>query len=166
MGANNFSEKEEEGKTFVIIKPGAVRRGATVGIVEILTENGLWVKKIKRVHSITKDHLLKHYNKDQDWFLKVGNKEIKFLIQKGECPTKTAEEYGRDALEKVIDHMLSGPFYIIILKGRNAVTVVQGLTGIIRAQFGIDVIDNAIHRSDLGKETEEIELWEPYLKKE
>ncbi|MFA6195003.1 MAG: nucleoside-diphosphate kinase [Patescibacteria group bacterium] len=152
-------------ETFVMIKPGAVRRGYTMAIIKIILATGLRIKKIKKIFSVSREQLEKHYNKDLDWFVKVGKKISQRLQEKGETPTKSFEAYGRDALEEVIQHMLSGHFFIIIFEGENAVEIIQGLTDTIREKFGKDIVDNAFHRSDPGEEPREIDIWDSYFEK-
>lgn len=155
-------------KTFSIIKPGPIKRqqiGGIISLIEEPLENRKTRLRILRARMVwaTRDQLEKHYHKDQEWFNMVGNKIIGRLAV-DEKPQKSAEEYGREALEQVIAHMKSGPILIMEIEGDNAVEDLMELAEIIRKMYGIDIVDNALHRSDSDESAEyELNIWDPWF---
>ena len=150
-------------QTFAIIKPGAVGRGFIGGVITEIERSGLTIAKIRMI-TPPKSHLEAHYRKDREWFEMVGNKEIERLRADGIKPGKSAIQYGYDALDKVIQHMTSGPMVIMIITGDDAIEALKKITGQVREKFGIDIVDNALHRSDSEESADnEIALWDKYF---
>lgn len=150
-------------QTFAIIKPGAVRNGFIGGIITEIERTGLKIAKIRMIVP-PRSHLEAHYCKDREWFEMVGNKEIEQLKANGIKPQKSAIQYGYDALDKVIQHMASGPMVIMVVTGKDAIEALKKITGQIRDRFGIDIVDNALHRSDSEESADnEIALWDKYF---
>lgn len=155
-------------KTFAIIKPGSIKRqqmGEIISLIEKPLENRkphLIILRMRLVW-VTRDQLEKHYHKDLEWFNMVGNKIIGRLAE-GEKPQKSAEEYGREALEQVIAHMKSGPMLIMEIEGDNAIKDLMELAEMIRKMYGVDIVDNALHRSDSDESAEyELSIWNSWF---
>ena len=62
-------------KTLVILKPDAVQRSLMGDIISRIERTGLKMIAAKFIMA-TREQALSHYNKDEAWFLKVGNKTI------------------------------------------------------------------------------------------
>lgn len=115
--------------TFSIIKPNAVKKGAIGQIVAKFEENGLKIAAAKLVR-----------------------------LQKAKCEEFYAEHKARPFFGELVTFMTSGPVLLMALKGENAVTKnreIMGATdpkkaapGTIRAEFGDNVGENAVHGSD------------------
>jgi len=124
--------------------------------------------------------LLKHYNKDDEWFLKKGNRIIDDLKSHGLPAEKEAIEYGKDIIRTIVKYMTAAPVVMLILEGNKAIDVVTKLVGTtepstsdvgtIRGDYTIDSyghssyenrsVRNLIHCSDVPAEAErEIALW-------
>ena len=116
-------------RTFGIVKPDAVAKGAVGGVVQLIEAAGLRVVGLKMVRLTTAQ---------AEGFYGV-HKERPFF---------------RD----LVKFMTSGPCVVMALEGDNAVTryrEVMGPTdsrkapaGTIRAQYGTDIEKNAVHGSD------------------
>lgn len=138
-------------RTFVMIKPDAVKRGVTGEIVTRFERTGLKIVAIKFVH-VSRDFAKKHYAEHLEKSFYIGLEDL----------------------------LVSGPVVAIILEGANAVEFVRKMVGetipskaqpgTIRGDFahislaradqkGIGV-PNIIHASDSIKSAQkEIHLW-------
>jgi nucleoside-diphosphate kinase len=115
--------------TFSIIKPNAVKKNAIGAIIQKFEENGLKVSAAKLVR-----------------------------LQKSLCEEFYAEHKARPFFGELVSFMTSGPVLLMALTGENAVTrnrEIMGATdpkkaapGTIRALFGDNVGENAVHGSD------------------
>lgn len=115
--------------TFSIIKPNAVKKNAIGPIIAKFEENGLKVSAAKLVR-----------------------------LSKGLCEEFYAEHKARPFFGELVSFMTSGPVMLMALTGENAVTrnrEIMGATdpkkaapGTIRALFGDNVGENAVHGSD------------------
>jgi nucleoside-diphosphate kinase len=115
--------------TFSIIKPNAVKKNAIGAIIEKFEENGLKVAAAKLVR-----------------------------LTKPKCEEFYAEHKARPFFGELVSFMTSGPVLLMALAGENAVMKnreIMGATdpkkaapGTIRAEFGDNVGENAVHGSD------------------
>lgn len=115
--------------TFSIIKPNAVKKNAIGPIIQIFEKAGLKVAAMKLVK-----------------------------IDRSKCETFYAEHSARPFFGELVDFMTSGPVVLMALKGENAVArnrELMGATdpkkadaGTIRALFGDNLGENAVHGSD------------------
>lgn len=115
--------------TFSIIKPNAVKKNAIGSIIQMFEKNGLKIAAAKLV-----------------------------VMDKAKCETFYAEHKERPFFGELVSFMTSGPVMLMALKGENAVTrnrEIMGATdpkkaapGTIRALYGDNVGENAVHGSD------------------
>lgn len=115
--------------TFSIIKPNAVKKNAIGGIISKFEENGLKVAAAKLV-----------------------------VLSKTQCEKFYEEHKARPFFGELVSFMTSGPVLLMALTGENAVLrnrEIMGATdpkkaapGTIRALFGDNVGENAVHGSD------------------
>jgi nucleoside-diphosphate kinase len=115
--------------TFSIIKPNAVKKGAIGAIIKKFEDNGLKVSAAKMVR-----------------------------LDKTLCEKFYEEHKARPFFGELVTFMTSGPVVLMALKGENAVSrnrEIMGATdpkkaaaGTIRAEFGDNVGENAVHGSD------------------
>ena len=116
-------------RTFTMIKPEAVRAGATADILKMITDNGFRIVAL-RMHHLSRNDAMRFY----------------------------AVHKGKPFYEKLVDYMSSGPIVAAILEGENAVASYRCLVGAtnpaeaaegtIRQRFGTDKTMNAVHASD------------------
>lgn len=121
--------------TFSIIKPNAVKKNAIGAIIQMFEKNGLKVAAMK----LTK-------------------------LDKAKCELFYAEHKERPFFGELVSFMTSGPVVLMALKGENAVTrnrEIMGATdpkkaapGTVRALFGDNVGENAVHGSDSAASAE------------
>ncbi|MCC7403474.1 MAG: nucleoside-diphosphate kinase, partial [Bdellovibrionales bacterium] len=115
--------------TFSIIKPNAVKKNVMGAIIQKFEENGLKIAAAKLV-----------------------------VLDRSKCEQFYAEHKARPFFGELVDFMTSGPVMLMALAGENAVEKnrkIMGATdpkkadpGTIRALFGDNVGENAVHGSD------------------
>ena len=116
-------------QTLSIIKPDAVERNLESKIKEIFTKVGLKIVKSKKV-KISKDEAAEFYKIHQT----------------------------KPFYDKLCDYLSSGPIYVLILEGKDAIKKnreIMGATdplkaeeGTIRKLYGISIDKNSVHGSD------------------
>lgn len=116
-------------QTFSIIKPNAMKKNVIGDIVSQFENNGLKVAAAKLT-----------------------------LISKAKCEEFYAEHKARPFFGELVSFMTSGPVFLMVLQGENAVLKNRELMGAtdpkkaavatIRAKFGDSMGENAVHGSD------------------
>jgi nucleoside-diphosphate kinase len=116
-------------RTLSIVKPSAVAANHIGGILEKLERAGLEIVAAKMVH-LSRDQAEAFYGVHRE----------------------------RPFFGELVDFMISGPVMIQVLEGENAIALnrdVMGATnpaeaspGTIRAAYGKDISENAVHGSD------------------
>ncbi len=174
MSQSSHPKKE---RTFVILKPDTVQRGLVGEIIQRFERIGLKVVAMK-MHMADEAKLWQHYNKDDAWFLKKGEKIVENRKGLGMPIEKEAIEYGRDIIGVVVKYMRAGPVISMVLEGNQAANVVKRIVGgtepTIRGDFAIDSyylcdvdgsrgLRNLIHCTDAadgeGAADREIGIW-------
>ena len=128
-------------KSLVLIKPDAMQKGLAGTIISRLEKQQLKTVALKMLH-IDTDLAKRHY----------------------------AMHAGKPFFEGLIKYITSTPVTAVIFQGKNAVDVIrktmgatdpaQAEPGTIRADFGTDIQNNAIHGSDsLESAEKEIKLF-------
>jgi nucleoside-diphosphate kinase len=166
-------------RTFVILKPDTVQRSLIGEVIKRFERTGL---KCTAMQMIMADEarLLKHYNKDDAWFLKKGTRIVEDLQAQGRPVEKEAIEYGKDIIRTIVHYMEAAPVVAMVWEGNEAVAVVTKLVGTtepktsdvgtIRGDFTVDSyshssyenrsVRNLIHCSESPEEAErEIAIW-------
>ena len=176
-----MSKKRElhKERTLVIIKPDGVQRSLVGEIIGRFERTGLKFVGFKFLVP-TKKQLEAHYNKDDEWFLKKGNRIIDDLKEQGLPVEKEPMEYGRGIIDTIIEYMTAGPMLAMVIEGNQAIDIVTKITGstepstsdvgTIRGDLTLDsyghstyqnrAVRNLIHCSDIPEEAErEISVW-------
>ncbi|MBX9906860.1 nucleoside-diphosphate kinase [Patescibacteria group bacterium] len=177
----NTPEKRElhKERTFVIIKPDGVQRGLIGEIISRFERTGLKFVGFKFLVP-TKEQCLTHYNKDEAWFLRKGNRIIEDLTAQGLPVEKDAMAYGRGIIDTIVAFMTAGPVLAMVIEGNQSVAIVTKITGstepatsdvgTIRGDLTVDsyahstfqnrAVRNLIHCSESPEEAErEIKVW-------
>jgi len=168
-------------RTFVILKPDTIQRSLIGEIINRLERTGLKLVAAKMIRA-TEDQLLKHYGKDDEWFLAKGTKRKQFLIDAGVAIDTNRDpiEFGKDIIGNIIRFMVSSPVVLMVWEGNQAVAVVKKVVGstdptasdvgTIRGDLQIDsyslsdveqrTLRNLVHCSDQVTEAQrEISVW-------
>ena len=116
-------------QTLSIIKPDAVERNLIENIKNIFIKNGLIIKDSKKIH-ISKDEAAEFYKVHQS----------------------------KPFYNELCSYLSSGPIFVMILEGENAVLVNRKLMGAtdpkkaeentIRKLYGLSIDKNSVHGSD------------------
>ena len=116
-------------QTLSIIKPDAVERNLTENIKSIFKKNNLLIKEDKKIH-VTKDEAAEFYKVHQS----------------------------KPFYEGLCSYLSSGPIVVMILEGKNAVSLNRKLMGAtdpknaepntIRKLYGLSIDQNSVHGSD------------------
>lgn len=171
--------KFDKQQTLLLIKPDGVQRSLIGEIVKRIERTGLKIVALKMVIP-TRDQLVAHYNKDDEWFLKKGTKIASDRKMNNLPVDKEPIEYGRDIIEQLVSLMTSGPIIAMVIQGNESVNVIKKIVGgtepatsdvgTIRGDFTLDsyehagvqerAVRNLVHCSDEFSEAQrEIQVW-------
>lgn len=171
-------------RSLVLMKPDAVARGIVGEILHRFERAGLKIVGAKLL-LIDKTFGAKHYNHDEQWKIKVGQRNIEDCERLGltvmECfGTTEPREIGVKVDERNAEFLAKGPVFALVLEGPNAVRKIRtlvgstfpdaALPGTIRGDYGVDsafsgmkrkrTTFNMIHASgEVEEAIEEIKLW-------
>lgn len=174
-----MDRKPHQERTFVILKPDTVQRSLIGEVIGRFERTGLKFVAMK-MFVPEEAKLLTHYNKNEEWFLKKGNRIIEDLKAQNLPIEKDAIAYGRAIIDTIVTYMTAAPVVAMILEGNQAVAVVTKLVGTtepstsdvgtIRGDYTVDsyghssfenrAVRNLIHCSESPEEAErEIKVW-------
>ena len=171
-------------KTLVLIKPDAFKRGLVGEIISRFERAGLRLEETKIVNAAT-EIVEKHYPDDKNWIRSIGKKTVdaykKYNLNIAEdLGTDDTLEVGKLVRKWLIQHLTSGPVFVLILSGNHAIEVARKIIGntiplfaelgTIRGDFSIDspdlsikekrALQNLVHASSTIEEAKrEISLW-------
>ena len=166
-------------RTFVILKPDTVQRSLMGEVIKRFERTGLKCTAMK-MFVPEEANLLKHYNKDDEWFLKKGTRIVDDLKSQGRPVEKEPIEYGKDIIRTIVTYMTAAPVVAMVLEGNESVAVVTKLVGTtepktsdvgtIRGDYTVDSyshssyenrsVRNLIHCSESPEEANrEIAIW-------
>lgn len=166
-------------RTLVILKPDAVQRSLMGEFIQRFERTGLKMVAAKFIIA-TREQCFAHYNKDEAWLVKVGNRTMQEMAIKGITPSKEVIEYGKEILEGNVKFLTASPVLVLVFQGNRAVDIIKKLVGgtepltsdvgTIRSDYTIDsyalagadgrCVRNLVHCSDLAEEAErEIKVW-------
>ena len=172
----NHPKKE---RTLVILKPDAVQRGLIGEIIKRIENTGLKLIALKLVIA-NEDQLWSHYNKDEAWFIKKGERIVEERKAAGMPVDKEAIEYGKDIIRALVKFMSAGPVVPMVWEGNQAAGIVKKIVGsteplssdagTIRGDYTLDsyqlascderAVRNLIHCSDPVEDAlREIPIW-------
>jgi len=123
-------------RTFVFLKPEAVRRGLIGEILMRIERKGLRIRAL-RLHRMTRREAEELY----------------------------APHKGKEFFERLVEHVTSGPVLLMVIEGRGAVEVLRRMIGAtdpleaepgtIRGDYALDITQNIIHAADSPERAEE-----------
>lgn len=174
-----MSRLPQQERTFVILKPDTVQRSLIGETIKRFERTGLKFVAMKMIVP-EEQQLLTHYNKDDEWFLKKGNRITEDLKAHNLPITKEPIEYGKEIITTIVKFMTAAPVVAMILEGNQAVGVVTKIVGTtepstadvgtIRGDYTVDsyghsslenrAVRNLVHCSESPEEAErEIKVW-------
>lgn len=185
MSANKNPNPKEE-RTFVLIKPDAVRKGLIGEVIRRFEQRDLKVIALDMFQASRKE-MDTHYPKDEKWIRRLGEKTAATYAKYGfdvkkDFGTNDLLRVGKAVRGWLIDFMTSAPMVKMALQGVHAVDMVRKITGptmpylaemgTIRGDFSADspavanaerrAVYNLIHASETPEEARhEIKHWFP-----
>lgn len=166
-------------RSLVLIKPDGVQRSLVGEIIKRIERTGLKFTAFKLLIP-NRDQLVRHYNKQEEWFKSKGERVVADRKAHGLPVEKEAIEYGKEIIDLIVNFMTAGPVLAFVVQGNEAVAVVKKLTGAtepktsdvgtIRGDYTVDSYDhssvqnravrNLLHCSESPEEAErEIAVW-------
>lgn len=166
-------------QTLVILKPDAIQRSLMGTIISRIENTGLKFVAMKMLLP-TADQCWKHYNKDDEWFMKKGTRIVDDRKAQNLPIEKEAMDYGKDIIKSNVDFFTSGPVLAFVVEGNQSVAIVKKLVGgtepttsdvgTIRGDLTVDsyalssidnrAVRNLVHCSDSPEEAlREIPIW-------
>ena len=172
----------------MIVKPDGYVRGLTGRIVARIEQSGLRVLA-SRVSYREGEVLTQHYRSDAEWLAGVGQSVIDDCRDRGVSPERLfggsdALDVGEIFRDRLLRFMASGPVFVAVLSGENAIATTRRLIGhtipskaspgtirgdysndsIARAISEVRCVQNVVHASSSASEaSREIRLWFPAL---
>jgi nucleoside-diphosphate kinase len=184
---NTAIDKVKYERTFAMIKPDGVMRGAVGDVIHRFEKVGLKIVAIKML-TPTAEMVRKHYPmSDEAWVERLGEKCLSGFDSL-ECSvldvlgTDDKKKLGQNVTESLVDYLTSGPVVAMVIEGIQAIDMVRKLcghtlpfkadVGTIRGDYSVDSpavanaeqrsIHNIIHASENAEEARnEISLWFP-----
>lgn len=174
-----MSKQPHQERTFVILKPDTVQRSLMGEVIKRFEQTGLKCTAMK-MFVPDEETLLRHYNKDDAWFIKKGERIVEDFKAQGRVVDKEPIEYGKDIIRTIVHYMTVAPVVAMVWEGNESVAVVTKLVGTtepktsdvgtIRGDYTVDsyghssyenrAVRNLIHCSESPEEAErEIALW-------
>lgn len=178
-----MSKAPHQERTFVMFKPDTVQRSLVGELFKRIERTGLKCVGLKMFIETDEKRLFEHYNKDEAWFLKKGERTIEDLKEAGLPVEKEAIEYGKDIIRANANFMMQAPLVAMVWEGNQAAAVVKKIVGstepstsdvgTIRGDYTIDsyahssyedrAVRNLIHCTDPedgpSEAEREINLW-------
>lgn len=134
-------------KTFVILKPDSVQRGLVGDILHRFERIGLKIVAMKMLVA-TEKQCWEHYQKDDAWYQKVGQRIKDNLLAQGKAAEQEPIDYGKNVIRELVKYITASPIIPLVLEGNNAQAVVKRLvgstepatadTGTIRGDYTLD----------------------------
>lgn len=127
-----MSEKTIE-RTFLMIKPDAVKRGLMGEILRRIERPGLKIVAMKMVQA-SREQVEKFYPSESSWFKSLGGKTTKAYGEFGlsvekTFGTKDLEKVGKTIKKWLVDFIISGPVVAMVVEGNGAIKKVRDMVG-------------------------------------
>ncbi len=166
-------------RTLIMIKPESIQRHLIGEFITKFEKRGLKLIAAKLI-APTKEQIGKHYPDDDDWYIPTGTKTLEGYKARGVECDKTAKELAVIVRERLLDHFVNRPLFLMVWEGPHAVALgrkTAGSTNPLAADIGsirgdysfesyefADDIERAVHTlvhaSGTPNEAEkEIKLW-------
>lgn len=166
-------------RTMIFIKPESIQRRLIGEFITKFEKRGLKLVASKLIVP-TKEIIGTHYPDDDSWYIPTGTKTYESFKSKGIDPGKTPRELAVIVRERLMEHFVDRPLFLMIWQGPHAVALgrkTAGATNPLVADIGsirgdyscesYDFSDNEeravhtlVHASGTPEEAEaEIKIW-------
>jgi len=164
----------------IILKPDTIQRGIVGELITRFERKGLKIIGLK-IMQPTVEFARRHYDKDEAWCEKVGQRTRKEYKEQGlPFNYESDVDAGKAVLESLVNYLACGPVIAMVLEGGLAVRHVRNMVGFfdpidadmgtIRADYTIEssyvagsgerAVRNMVHASgEVDEAEEEIKLW-------
>ena len=176
--------KMREERTFVMLKPDAVRKGLVGELIRRFEQRDLKIVAIEMFQP-TVAQIDTHYPKSEEWITRLGQKSLATYQKYGldpiaELGTDDPAKIGPQVRKWLVDYMVSAPLVRMVVEGVHAVDMVRKIIGptmpasaemgTFRGDFSADsaaianaekrAVMNLAHASETPEEAEhEIKFW-------
>ena len=179
-----MNRKLKEERTFVMLKPDAVKKGLVGELIKRFEQRDLKIVALEMFQP-THAQIDSHYPKAASWIKRLGEKSLQTYAQYQMDPVK---ELGTNNPEKIgimvrkwlVEYMISAPLVRMVVEGVHAVDMVRKIVGptmpylaemgTFRGDFSSDsaalansekrAVMNLAHASETPEEAEhEIKFW-------
>jgi len=169
----------QEERTLVLLKPDAVQRNLIGEIISRFERVGLKIVALKFLLP-TKEQAYKHYVKNEEEIVALGNRSIEGKKKNGVIVKETPKELGQSIVDRLVRFLSSSPVAAIVLEGNQAIAVtrklvgstepLQSAVGTVRGDYTVDsyaladngdrAVRNLVHASANQFDSEyEIKVW-------
>lgn len=174
----------KEEKTYVMLKPDAVRKGLIGEVIKRFEQRDLKIVALEMFQP-TREEIDNHYPKDQAWIARLGEKTAKTYEKYGfnlvnDFGTDDLFQIGTEVRKWLVEYMVSAPLVRMVVQGIHAVDMVRKIVGptmpylaemgTIRGDFSADspalanaekrAVMNLVHASETPEEAaHEIQHW-------
>ncbi len=178
------SKKLKEERTFVMLKPDAVKKGLVGELIKRFEQRDLKIVALEMFQP-THVQIDTHYPKTAVWIKRLGEKSLKTYAQYQMNPikelgTENPEKIGAMVRKWLVEYMVSAPLVRMVVQGVHAVDMVRKIIGptmpylaemgTFRGDFSSDsaalansekrAVMNLAHASETPEEaTHEIKFW-------
>ena len=123
----------KEERTFVLIKPDAVKKGLIGEIIKRFEQRDLKIVSLEMFQP-TAEQIDGHYPKDETWIKRLGEKSLGTYEKYGIDPrpllgTNDPFEIGKLVRIWLVDYMSSAPLVRMVVQGLHAVDMVRKIAG-------------------------------------
>jgi nucleoside-diphosphate kinase len=115
-------------KTLVLLKPDAVQRNLIGEIIGRFERVGLKIIAMKFLVP-TKDQAFKHYVKNEEEIVALGNRSIEGKKKSGVEVKEDPKTLGQQIIDRLVRFLSSGPVVAFVLEGNQAIAVTRKLVG-------------------------------------
>lgn len=166
-------------RTLIAIKPESIQRHLVGEFITKFEKRGLKLVAAKLI-APTEEQIGAHYPDDDAWYIPTGTKTLEGYKARGIDPGKTPRELAQRIRQRLLDHFVGRPLFLMVWEGPHAVALgrkTAGSTnplvadiGSIRGDYSFesyefaDEIDRAVHTlvhasGAVDEAEKEINLW-------
>lgn len=182
--SHGMVHKLREERTFVMLKPDAIRKGLVGELMRRFEQRDLKIVALEMFQP-TVDQIDMHYPKTPEWIKRLGEKSLTTYQKYDMDPmvelgSNSAEEIGPMVRKWLVDYMVSAPLVRMVVEGIHAVDMVRKIIGptmpasaemgTFRGDFSADsaaianaekrAVMNLAHASETAEEAKhEIKFW-------
>jgi nucleoside-diphosphate kinase len=166
-------------RTLIAIKPESIQRQLIGEFISKFEKRGMKLVACKLI-APTEEQMGRHYPDDDSWYIPTGTKTLEGYKARGIDPGKTPKELAQIVRQRLLEHFVGRPLFLMVWEGPHAVALgrkTAGSTnplaadiGSIRGDYSFDsyefadeierAVHTLVHASGTPEEAEEeVKLW-------